>query len=115
MGTAPVATEGVPRLSSPDPGRQLMHKASRQPSPRGVIAAIVPLVPAMVAAMMATLCAGAARADGAFPDAQGLLLPSDRPNEIMLATTFGVVVSLDGGQTWTYSCEQQGNGALAAV
>jgi hypothetical protein len=43
-----------------------------------------------------------------------VLLPADRPNEIMLATTFGLVVSVDGGQTWTYSCEQAANGALAA-
>ena len=56
----------------------------------------------------------AVRANGAFPDAQGLLLPADRPNEVMLATTFGVVMSLDGGQTWTYSCEMMTNGMLAA-
>jgi hypothetical protein len=54
-----------------------------------------------------------ARADGAFPDSQGLLLPTDRPNDIMLATTFGVVISIDGGQTWTYSCEMLSNGNLA--
>ena len=57
----------------------------------------------------------AARADGAFPDAQGLLLPADRPNEVMLATTFGVVMSLDGGQTWTYSCEMMTNGDARGV
>lgn len=56
----------------------------------------------------------AVRANGAFPDSQGLLLPADRPNEVMLATTFGVVMSLDGGQTWTYSCEMMTNGMLAA-
>ncbi len=56
----------------------------------------------------------AARADGAFPDSQGLLLPADRPNEIMVATTFGVVMSLDGAKTWTYSCEMMTNGMLAA-
>ena len=83
-----------------------MHKAFRQASPTGVIA--------LGAALVTTLAAGAVRANGAFPDAQGVLLPADRPNEMMLATTFGVVVSLDGGQTWTYSCEQPGNGALAA-
>jgi len=56
----------------------------------------------------------AARANGAFPDSQGLLLPADRPNEIMVATTFGVVMSLDGAKTWTYSCEMMTNGMLAA-
>jgi MYXO-CTERM domain-containing protein len=89
-----------------------MHKASKQPSSPPALATTTGVI-AVVAALIATLPAGAARADGAFPDAQGVLLPADRPNEIMLATTFGVVVSIDAGQTWTYSCEQPGNGALA--
>lgn len=46
-----------------------------------------------------------ARADGAFPDAQSVLLPRDRPHEIVLATNFGLVSSVDDGKTWTYSCE----------
>ena len=48
---------------------------------------------------------GEARADGAFPDAQGVLLPRDRPDEIVLATTFGLVFTEDDGATWNYSCE----------
>jgi hypothetical protein len=55
-----------------------------------------------------------ARADGAFPDSLGPLLPPDRPNEFMLATNFGVVLSGDAGQTWTYSCERLANGSAAA-
>ncbi len=47
-----------------------------------------------------------ARADGAFPDSLGILAPADRPHDIVLATNFGVVTSIDDGQTWTWSCEQ---------
>lgn len=46
-----------------------------------------------------------ARADGAFPDAQSVLLPRDRPDEIVLATNFGLVFSEDDGATWTFTCE----------
>jgi len=46
-----------------------------------------------------------ARADGAFPDAQSVLLPRDRPNEIVLATNFGLVFTEDDGLSWTFTCE----------
>lgn len=46
-----------------------------------------------------------ARADGSFPDAQQILLPADRPEQIILGTNFGMIVSEDGGRTWLYSCE----------
>jgi len=49
--------------------------------------------------------ARAARANGAFPDAQAVLLPRDRGDEIILGTTFGLVFSQDDGATWTYACE----------
>jgi hypothetical protein len=55
------------------------------------------------------LGARSAFADGAFPDSQSVLVPADRPNEILLATNFGLVRSEDDGQTWTWSCEQSGN------
>lgn len=45
------------------------------------------------------------RADGAFPASQAVLLPRDQPQTIVLATTFGLVVSDDDGQHWQYSCE----------
>ena len=51
----------------------------------------------------------AARADGAFPDSLGIIAPADRPHDIVVATTFGVVSSIDDGQTWTWSCEQDKN------
>ncbi|MBC8133996.1 MAG: exo-alpha-sialidase [Deltaproteobacteria bacterium] len=44
-------------------------------------------------------------ANGAFPDSQGVLLPSDRPNEIVVATTFGLVSTADDGITWSLVCE----------
>src|SRR3569833_3925070 len=56
----------------------------------------------------------AARADGAFPAGQAVLVPQDRPPEILLVTNFGVVLSEDGGGTWTWSCEQDAN-ALATL
>lgn len=48
-------------------------------------------------------------ANGAFPDAQNILTPEDRPLEILMATTFGVVLSHDGGKTWLWTCEQAAN------
>ena len=52
---------------------------------------------------------GRARANGAFPDAQSLLTPAAWSNELILATTFGVVFSQDAGRTWLWTCEQEGN------
>ena len=51
----------------------------------------------------------AARADGAFPAVQTVLVPADRPQETILATNFGLVFSEDGGQTWSWTCEQDAN------
>jgi hypothetical protein len=47
-----------------------------------------------------------ARANGAFPDSQAVITPAASPNTILLATNFGVILSLDGGGTWTWTCEQ---------
>jgi hypothetical protein len=55
-----------------------------------------------------------AHANGAFPDSENILTPADRPQEIVLVTNFGLVSSADGGQTWLWSCEQEGN-ALAIL
>jgi hypothetical protein len=74
-----------------------------------------PMIAALLAGSCVALGSTTARADGAFPDSQGLMLPADKPNQIMLATTFGVIMSIDGGQTWTYSCEMMTNGNLAAL
>ena len=50
--------------------------------------------------------AGPARADGAFPNSLSILTPEQLPNETLLATNFGLVMSFDHDQTWIYSCEQ---------
>src|SRR5579871_5644780 len=64
---------------------------------------------ALIAAALVIGMPAAARADGAFPAGQGVLVPADRPQEIVLVTNFGVVLSEDGGATWTWSCEQDAN------
>ena len=43
--------------------------------------------------------------NGAFPDSLQILLPADRPDQLALATNFGVIISDDGGKTWTWVCE----------
>ena len=50
-----------------------------------------------------------ARANGAFPDSESILTPADRPQDIILVTNFGLISSTDGGKTWLWSCEQEGN------
>ena len=47
-----------------------------------------------------------ARANGAYPDGLSILLPTDRPQAVALATNFGIIASEDDGQTWEWSCEQ---------
>jgi hypothetical protein len=58
----------------------------------------------IVAAALAP--AGRAAANGAFPDSDAVLLPADRPQQIVLATNFGLVISDDGGTTWQWTCER---------
>jgi photosystem II stability/assembly factor-like uncharacterized protein len=53
--------------------------------------------------------APAASANGAFPDSQTVLTPADRPQQILLVTNFGLVISEDGGQSWQWSCEREAN------
>ncbi|HVV52904.1 MAG TPA: sialidase family protein, partial [Polyangia bacterium] len=60
----------------------------------------------LLAAGVLLLAPRAARADGAFPNGQSVLVPADLPGEIVLATNFGLVTSEDAGRTWSYSCEQ---------
>src|SRR4051794_27911186 len=58
-------------------------------------------------AMLVVLApAGRAAANGAFPDSDAVLLPADRPQQIVLATNFGLVISDDGGTTWQWTCER---------
>jgi MYXO-CTERM domain-containing protein len=43
--------------------------------------------------------------NGAFPDSLQILLPADRPDQIGLATNFGIIISDDAGKTWSWVCE----------
>src|SRR3954451_7131875 len=62
---------------------------------------------ALLAVWGSVLCwSGEARADGAFPNALSILTPEQLPNETLLATNFGLVMSFDHDQTWIWSCEQ---------
>jgi len=73
---------------------------------------------ALLVALVASLaCGGAALAplegtayaDGAFPDSLQILLPADRPHQIVLATNFGLILSEDDGATWSWVCEPDPN------
>ena len=74
-------------------------KAGSRAAPAGGLSAIV-------AALALTLPAAGARADGAFPDSLNIITPEQLPNETLLATNFGVIMSFDDEQTWTWACEQ---------
>src|SRR4051812_28203164 len=47
-----------------------------------------------------------ARADGAFPGSLQVLLPTAQPQQIVLSTNFGLIISDDAGATWQWTCEQ---------
>jgi len=70
-----------------------------------------PLATAWLAAGVAGVCSpdlwggSSALADGAFPTSQSVLLPSDRPKEIVLAANFGLIFSENDGGSWSYACE----------
>ena len=51
----------------------------------------------------------AARGNGAFPDGGSIILRPDRPNEIIVVTNFGLVISDDGGASWEFTCEDLDN------
>ncbi len=42
----------------------------------------------------------------ALPDRSGILLPLDRPQEIVPRHDFGLILSDDGGASWVWTCEQ---------
>jgi hypothetical protein len=50
--------------------------------------------------------AAPAVANGAFPASDAVLLAADRPQQIMVATNFGLIISDDGGATWRWTCER---------
>jgi len=63
----------------------------------------------LILSVALALAPRAVRANGAFPDSQGILVPAARPDEILLETNFGLVASSDGGRSWLWSCEQPSN------
>ena len=62
-----------------------------------------------VAVLLGAAVPAVVHANGAFPDAQSILTPADRPGQIIMATNFGVISSPDAGVTWLWSCETEGN------
>jgi hypothetical protein len=59
-----------------------------------------------VAAVAIAGACPSARADGAFPDAQAVLLPVDAPHRMVVGTNFGLLISDDDGATWGLACER---------
>jgi hypothetical protein len=66
-------------------------------------------IEAAALAVLAIAAPARARADGAFPAGEAVLVPADQPQDIILATNFGLVISDDAGQTWSWSCERDDN------
>jgi MYXO-CTERM domain-containing protein len=58
-----------------------------------------------IAALLVAV-SGRARADGAFPDSMRILLPPDRPEQILVGTNFGLLVSSDAGAHFRLVCEE---------
>jgi MYXO-CTERM domain-containing protein len=68
---------------------------------------VVGLVVGLIVASFGAPCFwSVARANNGIPGSLGVLLPLDKPQEIGLATTFGLILSDDGGQSWVWTCEQ---------
>jgi MYXO-CTERM domain-containing protein len=65
------------------------------------------LVLAGTVALFASLASsGQARANGALPASLGIMLPADKPQDVVLATNFGIILSDDGGASWLWTCER---------
>ena len=60
---------------------------------------------ALAAALFTLAPARSARANGAFPATIQVLLPAQAPQSIVVATTFGLTWTLDGGAHWHWHCE----------
>jgi hypothetical protein len=57
-------------------------------------------------ALLVVTIASRAWANGALPASYGILLPADKPQQIVLATNFGMIISEDAGASWLWTCEQ---------
>src|SRR5579862_5677828 len=62
-------------------------------------------VAAATGALVAT-ASGPALANGRFPASNAIYFAPDDPSFVVLRTTFGLVISHDGGESWGWTCEQ---------
>ena len=77
--------------------------SSRPPAEQAVARSSRALALALTVA--AVLAPGQARANGALPATIQALLPPDAPGTTIVATTFGLITSIDGGARWRWTCE----------
>jgi photosystem II stability/assembly factor-like uncharacterized protein len=61
---------------------------------------------AIAAAVATVLAAPSALANGRFPSANQLAIGPSAPQTLVLRTTFGLILSRDGGATWDWICER---------
>lgn len=61
------------------------------------------LAPALCAALLVS--SGPALANGRYPAAQQLLVDPGDPQRMWLRTTYGLLISPDGGKSWSWICE----------
>ena len=83
------------------PVKRAFPKATSGARPlRVAVVSMVGLIVALSGApWSSSLGWGVARANNGIPGSLGVLLPLDKPQEIGLATTFGLILSNDGGQS----------------
>jgi hypothetical protein len=60
---------------------------------------------AILVGLLALAAGPRAQADGAFPDSMQIMVPPDKPHEIVVGANFGLLVSEDDGTTWNWLCE----------
>jgi photosystem II stability/assembly factor-like uncharacterized protein len=60
----------------------------------------------LTAALALWLWPAAALANGRFPSADQILVDPGDPSHLVLRATFGLLQSRDGGQSWTWICEE---------
>ena len=65
-------------------------------------------------ALLAALAPRPARGNGAFPGSLRVFTPAAAPQEILLATNFGIISTGNGGGRWDWICEH-GDGLLAQI
>jgi hypothetical protein len=57
-------------------------------------------------AACSALASGSAFANGRYPNADMLIVDPSEPSHLVLRATFGTLVSRDGGQSWSWICEE---------